>query len=261
MPVSSVKIHPTALVDPMARLGDGVTVGPYSIIDSNVVIGDGTIIGAHCVITGHTVLGKKNRVFTGAVLGSEPQDVKYNGEETYLEIGDENIIREYVTINPGTGEGSKTVIGNDNWIMIQAHVGHNCVIHNHAKLANGVMLGGHAVIENSATVGGGTPVHQFVRIGQHAMVGGGFRVVQDVVPYMMAGGEPLRIYGVNQVGLERSRVSKNTIETLKKAHKVIFRNNLTAKEAIQALTNEFPPSEEIKRLIEFLSTSSRGIVR
>ena len=261
MPVSSVKIHPTALVDPMARLGDGVTVGPYSIIDSNVVIGDGTIIGAHCVITGHTVLGKKNRVFTGAVLGSEPQDVKYNGEETYLEIGDENIIREYVTINPGTGEGSKTVIGNDNWIMIQAHVGHNCVIHNHAKLANGVMLGGHAVIENSATVGGGTPVHQFVRIGQHAMVGGGFRVVQDVVPYMMAGDEPLRIYGVNQVGLERSRVSKNTIETLKKAHKVIFRNNLTAKEAIQALTNEFPPSEEIKRLIEFLSTSSRGIVR
>ncbi len=261
MPVSSVKIHPTALVDPKARLGEGITVGPYSILDSNVVIGDGTVIGAHCVITGHTVLGRKNRVFTGAVLGSEPQDVKYNGEETYLEIGDENIFREYVTINPGTGEGGKTVIGNHNWIMIQAHVGHNCVIHNHVKLANGVMLGGHAVIEDNATVGGGTPVHQFVRIGQHAMVGGGVRVVQDVVPYMMAGDEPLRIYGVNQVGLERSQFPKEVIENLKKAHKVIFRKNLTVKEAIQALNNDFPPLEEIKRLIEFLSTSSRGIVR
>jgi UDP-N-acetylglucosamine acyltransferase len=123
------------------------------------------------------------------------------------------------------------------------------------------MLGGHAVIEDNATVGGGTPVHQFVRIGQHAMVGGGFRVVQDVVPYMMAGDEPLRIYGVNQVGLERSQFSKETVETLKKAYKIIFRSNLTAKEAVQSLTNDFPPSEEIKRLIEFLSTSSRGIVR
>src|SRR5258708_29374153 len=261
MPVSSVKIHPAAIVDPKAQLGEGVTVGPYSIIDSNVVIGDGSSIGAHCVITGHTVLGKRNRVFTGAGVGSEPQDVKYHGEETFLEIGDENVIREYATINPGTGEGSKTVIGNDNWIMIQAHVGHNCVIHNHVKLANGVMLGGHAVIEDNATVGRGTPVHQVVRIGQYAMVGGGFRVVQDVVPVMMAGDEPLRIIGVNQVGLERNQFSKEIVETLKKAYKVIFRNNLTAKEAMQALSNDFPPSEEIKRLIDFLSTSTRGIFR
>src|SRR5579872_2032810 len=261
MPVSSIKIHPTALVDPKARLGEGVTVGPYSIIDSNVVIGDGSTIGAHCVITGHTVIGKKNRLFTGAVVGSEPQDVKYQGEETFLEIGDENIIREYATINPGTGEGSKTVIGNDNWIMIQAHVGHNCIIDDHVKLANGVMLGGHAVIEDNATVGGGTPVHQFVRIGQHAMVGGGFRVVQDVLPDMMAGDEPLRIIGVNQVGLERNQFSKETIETLKKAFKIIFRSNLTTKEAILSLTSDFPSSDEIKRLIEFLGSSSRGIVR
>ncbi len=121
MPVSSLKIHPTAIVDPKTRLGDGVTIGAYSIVDGQVSIGEGTIIGSHCVVTGRTVLGKRNRVFTGAVLGSEPQDVKYQGEETYLEIGDENVIREYVTINPGTGEGSKTVVGNDNWIMIQAH--------------------------------------------------------------------------------------------------------------------------------------------
>ncbi len=261
MSVFSTKIHTTAIVDLNAKLEDGVTVGPYSIIDGQVSIGSGTVIGAHCVITGHTVMGKKNRVFTGAVVGSEPQDVKYHGEETYLEIGDENVIREYATINPGTGEGSKTVIGNDNWIMIQAHVGHNCCIQNHVKLANGVMLGGHVVIEDFATVGGGTPVHQYVRIGRFAMIGGGFRVVQDVVPYMMAGDEPLRIYGLNQVGLERNSVSKETIELLKKVHKIIFRNKLTTKEAIQILLSEFPPVEEVNHLIDFLRTSYRGIVR
>lgn len=261
MSVSTLKIHPTAIVDPQARLGEGVTVGPYSIIDAHVTIGEGTAIGAHCVVTGRTLLGRRNRLFTGAVVGSEPQDVKYHGEETYLEIGDENVIREYTTINPGTGEGSKTVIGNDNWIMIQAHVGHNCVIGDHVKLANGVMLGGHAVIEDNATVGGGTPVHQFVRIGKYAMVGGGFRVVQDIVPFMMAGDEPLRIYGPNQVGLERSRFSKDAIDLLKKAHKVIFRQNLTLKEALQALSTDFPPTEEIKHLIRFLGASTRGIVR
>ncbi len=261
MPVSSLKIHPTALVDPKAHLGEGVAIGPYSVVDAHVTLGEGTHVGSHCVITGNTFLGRRNRIFTGAVIGSEPQDVKYAGEETFLEIGDENIIREYVTINPGTGEGSKTVIGNDNWLMIQTHVGHNCVIKNHVKLANGVMLGGHAVIEDFATVGGGTPVHQFVHIGQHAMIGGGFRVVQDVLPYMIAGDEPLRIIGINQVGLERCQFPKETIDLLKKAHKVIFRNNLTVKEAILALSADFQPTEEIKILIEFLSTSSRGIVR
>ncbi len=261
MPVSSVKIHPTAIVNSNAKLEEGVNVGPYSIIDGQVSIGEGTLIGAHCVITGHTVIGKKNRFFTGAVVGSEPQDVKYHGEETYLEIGDENVIREYVTINPGTGEGSKTTIGNDNWIMIQAHVGHNCIIQNHVKLANGVMLGGHAVIEDYATVGGGTPIHQFVRVGRFAMIGGGFRVVQDVVPFMMAGDEPLRIYGLNQIGLERNNVSKESIELLKKAHKIIFRQKLTMKEALRVLSTDFPPIEEVKHLIDFLLTSERGIVR
>ena len=261
MPATSVRIHPTAIVDPKAQLGEGVSVGPYSVIDAHVRLGAGTSIGSHCVVTGHTVMGEHNRVFTGAVIGSEPQDVKYHGEETYLEIGDGNVIREYATINPGTGEGTRTVIGNDNWIMIQAHVGHNCVIHDHVKLANGVMLGGHAVIEDNANVGGGTPVHQFVRIGCFAMVGGGFRVVQDVVPYMIAGDEPLRIVGVNQVGLERSLFTKETVDLLKRAHKVIFRSNLTAKEAVLALQKDFPPIAEILHLIEFLNATTRGIVR
>ena len=218
-------------------------------------------MGAHAVITGNTTLGKNNRIFTGAVVGSEPQDVKFKGEKTYLEIGDDNLIREYATINPGTGEGSKTIIGNDNWLMIQSHVGHNCVIGNHVKLANLATLGGHAQIDDYANIGGVTPVHQFVRIGKFAMIGGGFRAVQDVAPFMIAGGEPLHIAGINQVGLERAGFAKETIDQLKKAHKVIFRSNLTVKEAVEALTRDFPPLEEIKTLIDFISQSQRGIVR
>lgn len=261
MPSLSSTIHPTAIVDPAARLGVGVTVGPYSIIGPQVEIGDGTEVGAHCVITGNTRIGQKNRIFTGAVVGSEPQDVKFHGEETFLEIGDQNIIREYTTLNPGTGEGSKTVIGNRNWIMIQAHVGHNCVIQDDVKLANGVMLGGHAVIEDHATVGGGTPVHQFVRIGRFAMIGGGFRVVQDIVPFMIAGDEPLKIYGVNQIGLERNGFSKEAIEALKQAHKIIFRKNLTLKEAVEILKTELSSSPEVEHILGFLSLATRGIVR
>jgi UDP-N-acetylglucosamine acyltransferase len=261
VPSASTSIHPTAIVDPSAELGSSVTVGPYSIVGPLVEIGDGTEIGSHCVITGRTRLGRKNRIFTGAVVGSEPQDVKFHGEETFLEIGDENVIREYVTLNPGTGEGTKTIIGNRNWIMIQAHVGHNCVIENDVKLANGVMLGGHAVIEDHATVGGGTPVHQFVRVGRFAMIGGGFRVVQDIVPFMIAGDEPLKIYGVNQIGLERNGFSKESIEVLKQAHKTIFRKNLTLKEAIETLRTDFPDSSEVRHILGFLSQATRGIVR
>jgi UDP-N-acetylglucosamine acyltransferase len=261
MTSSKVNIHPTAIVDSKAKLGDGVSIGPYSIVEGNVTIGANTVIGAHCVVTGHTIMGQRNRVFTGAIIGSEPQDVKYRGETCYLEIGDDNYIREYVTINPGTGEESKTIIGNDNWFMIQTHVGHNCVLGSHIKLANLATLGGHVQIEDHATVGGVTPVHQFVRIGCYAMIGGGFRAVQDVVPYMIAGDEPLRIFGVNQIGLERNNLPKETIETLKKAHKIIFRSNFTLKEAIHALLTDFPQIEEVKHLCEFLSNSTRGIVR
>jgi UDP-N-acetylglucosamine acyltransferase len=261
MTASKTDIHPTAIVDPKARLATGVVVGPYSIVDGDVTIGEGTVIGAHCVITGRTTMGKRNRVFTGAIVGSEPQDVKFAGEISYLEIGDDNYIREYATINPGTGEGNKTVIGNGNWFMIQTHVGHNCVVGNYVKLANLATLGGHVHVDDYATIGGLTPIHQFVRIGKYVMIGGGFRAVQDVVPYMMAGDEPLRIYGINQVGLERNGFSKETIEVLKKAHKVIFRSNLTLKEAVQNLSVDFPQTDEIKYLIEFLNTSQRGIVR
>jgi len=262
MPSSTLpQIHPTAIVDLKAELAGDVVIGPYSIVEGPVRIGEGTVVGAHCLLTGHTLIGKRNRFFTGAVVGSEPQDVKYNGEPTSLEIGDGNLIREYVTINPGTGEGTRTKIGNDNWLMIQVHVGHNCIIGNNVKLANQVTLGGHVKIDDNANVGGCTPIHQFVRVGKYAMIGGGFRAVQDIVPYMMAGGEPLRISGLNQVGLERCRFSPETIALLKKAYRVIFRSNLTVKEAIAAFSADFPPTPEISYLVEFLSSSERGFVR
>src|ERR1700677_981800 len=251
MSSSQVYIHSTAIVDPKAKLGEGVSIGPYSIIDGDVSIGANTAIGAHCLVTGHTTMGQRNRVFAGAIIGSEPQDVKYRSETCYLEIGDDNYIREYVTINPGTGEGSKTIIGNDNWLMIQTHVGHNCVLGSHIKLANLATLGGYVQVGDYATIGGVTPIHQFVRVGRYTMIGGGFRAVQDIVPYMIAGDEPLRIFGVNQIGLERNNFPKETIELLKKAHKVIFRNNLTLKEAILALAADFPQTAESIHLREF----------
>jgi UDP-N-acetylglucosamine acyltransferase len=257
----TIEIHSTSVVHAKAQLSTGVKIGPYAIIDEHVKLGEGTTVGPHAVITGRTTMGRNNRVFAGAVIGSEPQDVKFHGEETYLVIGDGNLFREHCTINPGTGEGSRTVIGDDNWFMIQTHVGHNCVIGSHIKLANLATLGGHVLIEDYVTIGGVTPIHQFCRVGCYSMIGGGFRAVQDVTPYMIAGDEPLRIHGINQIGLERNGFSKETVETLKKAHKVIFRNKLTLKEAVKALQDDFPPLPEIKHLIEFLGTCERGLVR
>jgi UDP-N-acetylglucosamine acyltransferase len=255
------QIHPTALVDPKAELADGVVVGPYTLIGPHVRIGEGTVIGNNVVITGRTTIGRRNRIFTGAVLGSEPQDVKYAGEVCYVEIGDDNVIREYATVNPGTGEGSKTVVGNDTWLMMNVHVAHNCVIGNHVKLANVASLAGHVRVDDYAIIGGLTPVHQFVRIGRNVMIGGGLRVPQDVVPYTLANGEPLQANGLNSVGLERCGFPPETVRVLKEAYRIIFRRKLTTQEAIRALQADLPQIPEVGVLVEFLSTSQRGFTR
>jgi len=254
-------IHPTAIVHKDAKLGAGVQVGPYAIIDGNVTLGDGCTVGPHALITGNTMLGKNNRVFSHAVVGSEPQDVKYHGEYTTLEIGDNNIIREFATINPGTGEGTKTVVGDDNWLMMYTHVAHNCVVGNHCKLANVVSLAGHVRVDDYAIIGGTTPVHQFVRIGKYAMIGGGLRVPQDVVPYTLAGDQPLRACGLNQVGLERNGFSPERVKILKDAYRVVFRKKLTLQEAIKVLKSDFPQNEDMKYYVEFLETTTRGLTR
>jgi UDP-N-acetylglucosamine acyltransferase len=230
-------------------------------VDEHVSVGEDTVVGPHVHLTGRTRIGKRNHIFTGAVLGSEPQDVKYAGETSYVEIGDDNVIREFVTVNPGTGEGSKTVVGNGNWLMMSTHVAHDCVVGNYCKMANLASMAGHVRIDDYAIIGGTTPIHQFVRIGKYAMIGGGLRVPQDVVPYTLAGGQPLSASGINQVGMERNGFSPERIKNIKNAYKVIFRKKLTLQEALGVLKSEFPSNEDMDYLIEFLSTSTRGITR
>lgn len=254
-------IHPTAIVNPEAELGVGVSVGPYSIIEANVVIGDRTSIGARVTIEGHTTIGKENQIFTGAVIGSMTQDKKYKGGVSYLRVGDQNRIREYVTINPGTAEGSETVIGDDNLIMAYAHVAHDCTIGNKTVIANAGTLAGHVVVEDCAIIGGLCGVHQFVRIGYLAIMGGNSKAVQDIPPYIMVDGHPAKAYGLNVVGVERAELSKEERLLLKRAFKIIFRSHLSTKNATQSLKQDLPQSPAILRLVGFLETSERGICK
>ena len=259
--IKKTVIHPTAIVDPEAELGAGVAVGPYSIIEANVVIGEGTQIGARVTIEGHTTIGKDNQIFTGAVIGSVTQDKKYDGGISYLKIGDRNKIREYVTINPATQDGSETTIGDDNLIMAYAHVAHDCIIGNKTIIANAGTLAGHVTVEDQAIVGGLCGVHQFVRIGYLSIVGGSSKAVQDIPPYVMADGHPAKAYGLNVVGMERADVSKEDRLLLKRAFKTIFRSGFSTKKAIQILKNDFPTSESLSRVITFLEHSERGICK
>ena len=258
---SKTFIHPTAIVDPKAELGSGVTVGPYSIIEANAVIGDGTRIGARVTIEGYTTLGEDNEIFSGAIIGSITQDKKYKGGITYLKIGDRNKIREYVTINPGTEDETETVIGNDNLIMAYAHIAHNCMIGNDVIIANAGTLAGHVVVEDRAVIGGLCGVHQFVRIGHLAILGGSSKAVQDIPPYVLVDGHPAKAFGLNVVGMERAGVPQDERLILKRAFKVLFRSKLSIKSAILKLRQDFPPLAAIERLITFLEKSDRGICK
>jgi len=257
----TVNIHPTAIVHPEADLGDGVVIGPFSIIDASVVIGANTIVGARVTIEGHTTLGEQNEIFTGAVIGSRTQDKKFDGGKSYLKIGDNNKIREYVTINPGTKDGTETRIGNENLIMAYAHVAHDCVIHNHTVLANAATLAGHVEICDRAIIGGLSAVHQFTRIGKLALIGGCSKVVQDLPPFMIADGHPARAYGINSVGLDRAGMSNEDKTALKKAFKIIFKSKLTLKKSIIRLEEEHMDVPVIEDLLKFLKESERGICR
>lgn len=254
-------IHPTAIVHPDAELGEGVEVGPFSIIDGTVRIGDRTKVGARVTIEGHTTIGKDNEFFTGAVIGSVTQDKKYDGGTSYLKIGDGNKIREYVTINPGTKDGTQTLIGDYNLLMAYSHVAHDCVIGNHAVLANQGTLAGHVIVEDRAVIGGLSAVHQFARIGTLSITGGCSKVVQDVPPYMMVDGHPARAFGINSVGMERAGISKEEKNAMKKAYRIVFKSKLTLKKAMQQLEAELPPSACLETLLEFLKKSERGICR
>lgn len=252
-------IHPTAVIHPWARIGVGVKVGPYSVIGADVRLGDGCEVGPNALIEGLTTIGRNNRIFHGASVGTEPQDLKYKGGRTRLVIGDDNVIREFVTINTATREGEETVIGSNCLLMAYAHVAHNCVIGDNVILANSVNLAGHVLVDDYAIIGGVTPVHQFVRIGKHAFVGGGSRVEMDVPPFIKIAGNPPSIYGINSVGLARRGYSEERRAKIKKLCKLLYRSGLNVSQVIERLENGEVNGPEAEEMLEFLRTSERGI--
>ncbi len=255
------QIHPTAVVDAKAEIDSDVVVGPYSIVGPDVVIGRGCVIGAHVVIEGYTTIGENNRFFTGAVVGSQPQDLKYRGGKCRLVIGNNNIIREYVTLNTSTSEETITRVGNDNMLMAYAHVAHESAVHNGVIMANNATLAGHVTVEDKAILGGLTAVHQFVRVGTMAIVGGCSKVIKDVLPYSMVDGHPTKWHSVNFVGMKRNGVPEEVRTNIKKASRIICRSNLNTSQALEKLRAEFDSSAQIDHFIEFIESSSRGICK
>lgn len=255
-------IHPTAVIAPGAKLAADVEVGPYSIIGEHVEIGPGTRIGPHAVITGHTRIGAGNHIFQFTSLGEVPQDKKYKGEPTRLEIGDHNVIREFCTFNVGTAQDiGVTRLGDHNWIMAYVHLAHDCQIGSHTILANSVTLAGHVTIEDHAILGGATLVHQFCRIGMHAFTAGGSVVLRDVPPYVMAGGNSAQPHGINTEGLKRRGFDAATIEAVRRAYKTLYRSGLGFEEAKQAIAEQGRDLEPLRILSDFLASSERGIIR
>ena len=255
-------IHTTAVVDPGAELADGVAVGPYSIIGANVVIDSGTRIGPHVVINGPTTIGKDNTIYQFASIGDAPQDKKYNGEPTRLEIGDRNTIREYVTINRGTVQDEGvTRLGDDNWIMAYVHIANDCQIGNQTIFANNASLAGHVSISDYVILGGFTLVHQFCSLGAHSLTAFGSGISMDVPPYVTVGGSPAKPHGLNMEGLRRRGFSPEARKILKQAYKTLYRENLSLQDAIAQLQGQVDGCPELGLLVGFLQNQTRGIVR
>ncbi|MBT9567036.1 MAG: acyl-ACP--UDP-N-acetylglucosamine O-acyltransferase [Thiobacillus sp.] len=256
------KIHPTALVDAGAQLADDVEIGPYSVIGAQVTIGSGTTVGAHAVITGHTSIGEHNRIFHFVSLGEAPQDKKYAGEPTRLEIGDHNVIREFCTFNLGTVQDrGVTTLGSHNWIMAYVHIAHDCVVGNHTIFANNASLAGHAEIGDWVILGGFTGVHQFCKIGAHVMTGISSVVFKDIPPFVMASGQPAAPHGLNNEGLKRRGFSAESLTALKRAYKTLYREGNTLAEAQAKLAPAAEAHAEIRQLLDFLMRAERGIIR
>jgi UDP-N-acetylglucosamine acyltransferase len=256
------EIHPTALVHPNARLGADVSVGAYSIIGEHVEIGAGTRIGPHAVITGHTRIGENNRIFQFVSLGEEPQDKKYAGEPTRLEIGDNNVIREFCTFNTGTvQDAGVTRIGNDNWVMAYVHVAHDCVIGDHCIFANNASLAGHVSVQDYAILGGFTGVHQFCRVGAHVITGIASVIRQDIPPYFTVAGSPAAPHGINSEGLKRRGYSSEALSAIKRAYKTLYKSGLGLTDAQSAIAEEAKAHPELQALADFLAIPGRGIIR
>ena len=260
------EVHSTAIVDPKAELGENVRIGPYAVIGAGVRIGEGSSVGAHCTIEGPTTIGRDNLIYQFASLGSDPQDMKYRGEATELQIGDRNTIREFCTFSRGTvQDGGVTTIGNDNWIMAYVHIAHDCVIGNRTILANNATLAGHVHLGDWVFIGGLTGIHQFVKVGAHAMAGFGSHVSQDIPPFMTAAGNPLAVRGLNVEGLRRRGFSHERLAHLKQMHRLLYRQGLTLEDARQQIANlpdrDAEMQADAETMLGFLAQSTRGIVR
>jgi UDP-N-acetylglucosamine acyltransferase len=260
--MSQPRIHPTAIIDPKAELDSSVEVGPYTTIGPDVRIDAGTTVGNHVVINGPTTIGRNNRIFHSSSLGEAPQDKKYAGEPTTLEIGDGNTIREFCTFNRGTAQDKGvTRIGNDNWIMAYVHIAHDCDVRNHTILANNSSLAGHVDMHDYAILGGFTLVHQFCKIGAHVITAVGSVVFKDIPPYVTAAGYDAKPHGINTEGLKRRGFSQEAIAQIKRAYKTLYRNGLSLEEAKAELNSQIEICPEIQLLVDFLQISTRGIIR
>ena len=254
-----MEIHPSAIIHPQARIATGVRIGPYVVIEEETTIGAGCEIGAHAVIKRFTTVGRNNRIFEHTVLGGEPQDVKFKGETSYLVIGDDNLIRESVTIHRAGGSGATTRIGSRNFIMIGAHIAHNCEVGDDNIFANGVALAGYILVEDHVFLSSNVGAHQFVRMGRYAMVGGKSKIVQDVLPFFITDGNPPRVRGVNMVGLRRAGFTPAARRTLQEAYRLLFRAGLPLQEALGRL--EQIEDEHVRHLVAFIRNSRRGFSR
>jgi len=254
-------IHPTAIVDPSAVVGEGTEIGPYCVVGPEVLLGEHCHLMAHVTLAGPTRIGNGNRIYPYCSIGQRSQDLKYVGEPTYLEIGDRNTFREFCTVNRGTAPGSKTTIGNDGNFLAYAHVAHDCVVGNHVIFSNNGTLAGHVIVEDHAVIGGLTGIHQFCRIGQYAITGGCTKIVQDVPPFMIADGNPAEVRGINQVLLERQGFAPEEIRLLREAYKLIYRSNLNTSQALEAIRRDLPETPSLIAVISFIAASKRGIVR
>ena len=253
------KIHPTAVVSPEAKISSDVEIGPFAIIENDVEIGEGTVVHNNANIKAGARLGKNNIIYPYCVLAAIPQDLKFKGQNSQLVIGDNNTIREYVTISRSTIEGSKTVVGNNCLFMANSHTGHDCVIGNDCIVVNSVALAGHVVLEDNVILGGLVGVHQFCKIGRNTMVGAHSMVVKDVPPYALFSGNPLQYEGLNIVGLRRKNFKPETIEEVKKAYNLLYNSGLNVSQAVQKIKSDLHQTEEIKNLVAFIENTGRGI--
>ena len=255
-------IHPTAVIDSGTVIGDGVEIGPYAVIGADVTIGEGTVIGPHAVIQGPTSIGRDNRIFQFASIGEAPQDLKYAGEQTRLEIGDRNRIREYVTIHRGTiQDDGVTRIGNDNLLMVSTHVAHDCIIGDHVIMSNGASLAGHVHVQDYAILGGFTLVHQYCTVGAHCFSGMGSGISKDVPPYVLVSGNPAAPHGINSEGLRRRDFPQDEIRAIKQAYKLLYASGLKLAEASAQIRELAESHPGVKAMAEFLEHSRRSIVR